>query len=320
MLAFKSRLSGSAHGFTLVELLVVIAIIGTLVGLLLPAVQSARESARRSTCGNNLKQIGLGLAHYESANKAFPAGFSFFTTTGEPCWGWATFILPSIEQNEVFDGLDPKNRKLSTVFVASPSAKDQQLLQTSIGTYRCPSDTTDKLNTLKKYDSTSFGADHFPLATSNYVGSCGSLRPPQNADDTGGLFNGVYDAKAASPGTGPNGTQLKAITDGASKTIAAGERGFFNLAAVWAGVGNNAYYNNSNIARTLARPQGFFMNYNSDAVGGPENQGKGYGSSHPGGCQFVFCDGAVRFIPDTITQNNLNALSNRSNKDVFDLP
>jgi prepilin-type N-terminal cleavage/methylation domain-containing protein/prepilin-type processing-associated H-X9-DG protein len=313
------RCAAAPRGFTLVELLVVIAIIGTLVGLLLPAVQSARESARRSTCGNNLKQIGLGLANYESANKALPAGFSFFVTSGEPCWGWATFILPYMEQNQIFDGLDPKNRKLATVYVASPSATDQQLLQTSISTYRCPSDTTDKLNTLKKFNTTSFGADHFPLATSNYVGSCGSLAPPQNAQDTGGVFNGVYDAKASTPGAGPNGLPLKAITDGVSKTIAVGERGFFNLSAVWAGVGNNNAYDNPNIARTLGRPGGFFMNYNSDAVGGPENQGKGYGSSHPGGCQFVYCDGAVKFIPDTVTQSNLNALSNRANKDIFEV-
>jgi len=307
-------------GFTLVELLVVIAIIGTLVGLLLPAVQQAREAARRSSCGNNLKQIGTGLLNFESAKKAFPAGYSLFLSGGgEPCWGWATFILPYIEQADIYNGLAPTTRKLSTLYVASPAAADKDLLQSPISSYRCPSDKTEALNSLKKYTSTSFGSsDRFSLSTSNYVGSAGAIAGPMTAVDSGGLFYGFYDAKAATPGTGPLGVMAKAVSDGLSKTIAVGERGDFNLSAVWAGVGNTSSYDNNATARTLGRT-GFGFNYNSDIVGGPENQGKGFGGSHPGGAHFSFCDGSVQFISELMAANDLSKLANRANNDTVDL-
>ncbi len=97
-------------GFTLVELLVVIAIIGILVGLLLPAVQAAREAARRMQCSNNLKQIGLGVHNFESANKKLPAsgqcGSTGSTTTAYMIHSTATQLLPFIEQTAVYNMFD----------------------------------------------------------------------------------------------------------------------------------------------------------------------------------------------------------------------
>lgn len=91
----------SRWGFTLVELLVVIAIIGILIALLLPAVQAAREAARRSTCRNNMKQIGLALHNYHDVHKTFPIGAQ---PSHRPNWRYS--ILPGLEQLSLYQSLN----------------------------------------------------------------------------------------------------------------------------------------------------------------------------------------------------------------------
>jgi prepilin-type N-terminal cleavage/methylation domain-containing protein len=87
------------HGFTLVELPVVIAIIGTLVGLLLPAVQAAREAARRSECQNKLRQLGVGLANYESARQQLPNGADGYAWTSNATN--ASFLVKSFRSSNI---------------------------------------------------------------------------------------------------------------------------------------------------------------------------------------------------------------------------
>lgn len=160
------------RAFTLVEMLVVITIIGLLMGLLLPAVQAAREAARRTSCQNNLKQIGIGLHHYHDTFGRFPSGWIADCAEGEPGWGWAALMLPYIEQSNLKNVVDynahidddantiSRAQPIELFFCTSDGAKSRG------GTFllRDDPDREDPHN-----------HDHLPIdmAASNYVGIYG---------------------------------------------------------------------------------------------------------------------------------------------------
>ena len=128
--------SGDRNAFTLVELLVVIAIVGILIGILLPAVQQVREAARSIQCQNNLRQIGIALQNYHSSRESFPAGITDWRpfSTGTPSQrnlAWSVFILPQLEQDNIFQMLD-----LTQAF---DSERNREAGSKSISVFECPS-------------------------------------------------------------------------------------------------------------------------------------------------------------------------------------
>ena len=319
------------RAFTLVELLVVIAIIGVLIGLLLPAVQAAREAARRISCQNNFKQIGIGILTFENSRKAFPAGYSYFNNGGERCLGWATFTLPYLEQNALYDQLAPDTRKLHAVCVAGALQPDIDALQTRISGYRCPSDTTPALNTLQSFGSSA----PFAVATSNYIGSAGDdwqsgtdgaypngYSAPYKDFDSGGVFFGIVDQRASPPGRGPAGIKVSDILDGTSKTMMTGERcgrtSTNDKAAVWVGIGLADDVGPNGTCRALGRPS-FIQNGDYPNRSDPQNASKGFSSLHPGGCLYGYADGSVHFLSDNISGANREKIANRRDGKTYEV-
>ncbi len=195
--------------FTLVELLVVIAISGILVALLLPAVQAAREAARRSSCQNNLKQIGLAVQNFESAHKKLPS--SWQRAALAPSTGWSTQaqILPYIEALGLYDQIDFDQAYTAVSIVVGTGSK--KLASFRVPTYICPSETKAEV----RLDASGV-PEHFPLNYGANTGPWlvwnpaqqewgnGAFAPDKSiifADFTDGLSNtiGFAEVKAKSP-------------------------------------------------------------------------------------------------------------------------
>ena len=199
----------SRSGFTLVELLVVIAIIGTLVGLLLPAVQAAREAARRSSCQNNLRQLGIALHNHENAKKYFPPSGQAVTTTGSAPWSGQALLLPYVEGDTLFKKIDftqsysaPSN---TTVF----GMPQYGVAPMRIDLLVCPSET--KAQPVMDTSVTPNVPKHFPLSYGLCTGIQQVWDPAATAKDGGTAFAPFTKLRS------------NAFSDGLSKTLAMSE-------------------------------------------------------------------------------------------------
>jgi prepilin-type N-terminal cleavage/methylation domain-containing protein/prepilin-type processing-associated H-X9-DG protein len=134
-----NRTTQRRAAFTLVELLVVIAIIGVLVALLLPAIQSAREAARRTSCTNNLKNLGVAALNFHDSQRKLPTSNRAAGVTNAPRYAWATLMLPYFEEQNVYDRYDFSQNWDKSTAVAPRTVPNAQLVGTRLPVFECPS-------------------------------------------------------------------------------------------------------------------------------------------------------------------------------------
>ena len=287
-------------GFTLVELLVVIAIIGILIGMLLPAVQQVREAARRTACQNNSRQQMLALLNFENTRQVFPPawngkgtveGYSNDSNEFLNPWeqrfgnflGWQAFILPYVEQDNVF-----KELNLARGWSQTDISPETGLAVSNrrIPAYECPSDMTGDGHS--KYS----GANGDPNGRSSYVICIGALsfgdRDNGNLQELWGV--GWQDSE----------TTFSNMIDGSSNTLFIGERDNVKMnpggdhGAIW-------------IGRQLWRRQavsGRGPGSATDFINGPNGNNIGWNiaaSLHPGGATIGLGDGSVHFLSDNVS-------------------
>jgi prepilin-type processing-associated H-X9-DG protein len=332
----KSKASGPGNGrqrtgFMLVELLVVIAVIGILIAMLMPAVQQVREAARRADCLNRLRQIGIAAHNFHDTYGALPPARLFPKFDGAPPFhrgldepSWLVRILPFVEQQNFFDQWD-----LSASYQAHPN----EVTSTVVSTFICP--TRRSLEDAKAPDQIEMKQITLPCgcggwfqvevvggATGDYGGNHGDLSPGSTGSPTdfywGGNGTGVIISSQAVelPGGQLNWVdkiRFADVHDGTSQTALAGEMHVpgDKLNAI---PYNGPIYNGQDLS-AFARIGGPGVPLGN----GPGDVGPfilGFGSWHPGSCNFTYADGSTRVIANQIDTVTLGQVCNRADGQV----
>ena len=309
--------------FTLVELLVVIAIIGILVGLLLPAVQSVRESARRTQCANQLKQMTLAMLSYETAHRKFAPGF-----TNPGMTMWSAFIMPYIEQNNLYETIDIEGQWATSLTTHPPNI---DALGEVIEIFQCPSASIEAA----QFDPT-MGTDRvyscYLACASGLLNRESGALPWCGMNAWGGYpeSDGIFYFNSE--------TRQKEITDGTSNTLLIGE------SLPDQDVFEDDYSGNPQKVDHWYLGSAELSDYEtitsigsgemSECLGSsacPINSIKienapindkelSFGSEHPVGANMGFADGHIRFLPDDIDTEVWRALGTRSGGETATWP
>jgi len=325
-------------GFTLIELLVVIAIIAVLVALLLPAVQQAREAARRSTCKNNLKQIGLAMHNYHDTHTVFPMGFindygrarnlrgtdyvhklggvgSSSEDRHKAQWAWSAYIAPFIDLSTSYEALGVGNTFAAD---ALTNVAVQEVLRQPVSSFRCPSDDGPDVNTIGEYRPEDINDTRHDAALSNYCavadGNVSSgLDISYDATDCGGMF--FPDSKI----------RMRDVRDGTSNTLMVGEKAWqtqntrcqefqpAGAAQMYVAAASNMIEHQNRGGGSALGVAGRGINVEDTGSCGNLWQIKSlFSSAHTGGAQFVLADGSVRFISENINLTTYRNIAERA--------
>ena len=331
------------RAFTLIELLVVIAIIAILIGLLLPAVQKVREAAARAKCQDHLKNIGLACMNYESAYNTFPPGMvqesKLNPVTGGNAFQGDTvfsFLLAHMEQG-------PLDSRWNRTFpIANKYTGQTANTATIISILLCPSDQLRR--ELINYNPNASTNEFYGPTSYKANGGTRPIFATSSTNDGVFMATGPQARKAASAPAGII-VNIAASTDGTSNTIMFGESyhydpNFDSFPASWRSnstiaqwawsmpVGGDAGL--SDIMGGAFAPINYKIPWAFGQPGAPTTNGtwflfqdlrlSAFGSGHPNGANFVFCDGSVKYLSNSLPQSQLQLMCVRNDGQVVQLP